>query len=231
MKKTLVSIAGAVALAVGVTALISSNAQASSPKSKFAAMKKALVAKQSQTNIKLKLSLDSSQKPKTLALVNGRFIPAQDGVPFLYIDGNGARVKTSISDIEDLTPEQRAQIEKAAKGEGRAIYINGTELSPEEAQAYLTEQGVRLNITRSGDGLQLEFDFGFDFNENTYSKMSFGRNENTLLLTPKQHADIRYSVVLDPKTNLPSTVVQQRSKAGKWTTVSNSTFVYKPKKK
>jgi len=240
MKKTVWTTAAAIALIVGITAL-SPVASAATAKSKFAAMKKALAAQQGKVSLQISTDL-SGGKPKTVAVINGHMVEIQDGVPFEFHDGNtSVSISSSFHSegMENLTPEQRAQMEKmiqeamanASQNSSATVIINGKVLHGEEAAEYMRKHGGGIKITPNGLGTRIDFDFDFDFNEGAYSTMTFGGNENTLLLTPKKGTNTRYALVLDPKTNLPAKVTLQKSKAGKWTDVRNSSFQYKPSKK
>jgi|GEM_PF-5260590 len=238
MKKTFLTSAAAAALILGISALLTSPAEASSAKAKFAAMKKALSSRQ---GVKIQLSNDGGGATKTVVYINGQLMDVKDGVPFEYQDGNKKIVistATSKEALDKLPPEQRAEmqrlideaIKQAKAGNGTAttvskkVIVNGKEVTGEEAARILKSTGFNMQTKTSKDGTGLELELNFDFNEGSYSAMKFGSNENTLLLTPRKGLNTRYSVVLDPRTNLPSTLTLQKASAGKWKDVKVSRF-------
>jgi hypothetical protein len=241
MKKTIWTTAGAAALTLGILTVMSPSAEASTPSAKFSAMKKALKAKQTRTMISLRVMSDANGKPKTMMLVNSQLVEMKEGVPFEYHDGNKKIiVNASGSGFDGLTPEQKEHIQKMikdTKSDGkprtsvnRRIIVNGKELHGKEADEFMKAHGGSVKIRTGLNGKEARVDFNFSLDEGAYSKMMFGSNENTLLLVPKSRGDVRYALALDPKTNLPSTVILQKSKAGNWTSVKKSTFEYKTKK-
>jgi hypothetical protein len=247
MRKTIWTTATAAALAIGTFAILSTSAQATSPKAKFTAMKKALAARQERTMVSVTMTGDGTGQPKMKVMINGQLVDVPAGVPFEYHDGNKKIIINSSTNLDDLTPEQRAQMEKiiqqGSKGGrviisgpngssvSRTVIVNGRELKGKELDDFMKNKGIKFS-GRTGDGktfIGVGVDFTLD--EKAYSNMKFGKDENTLFLTPRTRADVRYALAVDPKTNLPTTVTLQKSKAGKWTSVNSSKFQYKPKAK
>jgi hypothetical protein len=230
MKKTLWTTAAALVAAAALVTVLVPRAEASSPKTKFAAVKKALLAKQAQANVTLEfLTPGGKGKP-------GPDIEMKAG-SFDFQGGGLIIIDPEHADLSHLSAEERSKIEammqKAlADGgtSGAEAWVNGEKVSIEEAQRLMKEYHVDLNVSTTSGG-DLEFRFGFNFDEGSYSAMSFGSNENTLLLTPKKSKNTRYSLSIDPKTNLPFKVTLQSSKNGKWADVSKSQFHYQVKLK
>lgn len=235
MKKTLWTTAAALVAAAAIVTVLVPRAEASSPKTKFAAMKKALLAKQQQANITFDF-LASSKEIKSIAFVDGRIVEAKGSIEFTN-DNPKIITDPEHADLSHLSAEERAEIEKIIQqikaggdASGTEFWVDGKKVSAEEAERLLKEHGVGLNMTTGPNG-EVMFEFNFNLDESSYSAMSFGSDENTLLLTPKKNKDTRYSVRLNPKTNLPYKVTLQSSKAGKWKDVRDSQVRYKVKLK
>lgn len=246
MKKTLLTTATAAALAIGAFVILSSPAVASSPKAKFGAMKKALSAKQDKTMISMTVVGDANGKPKLKVMINGQLVDVPAGTPFEFHDGNKKFIVSPMRGFDDLSPEERAKLEKIIEktlkeGDGasvtKTVIIDGQTYTGDEADKMIKQHGIKVktgtgNFQGGGMGgvfIDVRGDADFTFNEADYSKMRFGSDENTLVLTPKKSGSVRYSLKMDPKTNLPSMVTMEKSKDGKWTKVNSSKFQYKPK--
>lgn len=56
-------------------------------------------------------------------------------------------------------------------------------------------------VSRNGD--KVNVDVTIDLDESHYSKIAFGKDKSTLLLTPKTSADRQFEVAVEPKSKFP----------------------------
>jgi hypothetical protein len=220
--RKLVWTACAAVLALGVFAV--SYVEASSPKARLAALRKALYAGKDRMSIGLSMPFGQGRKATTLLYEGNSLVAFKDepqpgsqkpGAELLP-DGSGWLVR-----LKDLPSDIRKQIEDAFAANGNthllekgSIVVKGFPSCP-EAQAYLDSMGIDPHA-----------DFKLSLDAGSYSQIDF-LNDEALLLTPKDQTNVRYALTFNPETNLPYMVTILGSIGDEWVTIESSTFEYK----
>lgn len=219
-----IGIPSAAVLALAL-ALLPRPVDAATPKAAFAKMKTAVLAKAKQrTSLEIKVGQKPDGTVGGWVVLDGELTELPMNTTLrLDKDGKQISVSTAMTTSEDtssLPPEVQAAIKKAieeAKANGGASQtttysINGKEVDAATANRILQEHGIDLKIS-------------VDLDETHYRAISFGSDQNHLILSPKSASDRRYVVTLDPKSNLPKSVQLQKNNKGTWVALKQSNVV------
>ena len=189
MKRNIITSSVAAATIMVGFGLISQSAFASTPKAKFIAMKKAVLA----TVVK---------GDKAWTIRDGQLTePVSDGKSFKVRGGPLAEPVQEGKSVEGYylgpKPSNTAPGTKVVKTPG---VMAGTAGSV---------------VTRTVVGVPLRL----DLNEAHYDSIRFGKDQNELVLTQKGKLNTRYIVKLDNKTSAPTYLALQMSEKGQWQVV------------
>jgi len=161
-------------------------------------------------------------------LVSGTALAVLFAVVFAILPG-GARAATARETFRQMKAAMKASKQTME------IQVQVTMTPQNQVQAQVTTPSgnqvgplqVQVGVQRDNQVIHATATVSFD--ESDFSKIAFGKNKNTLVLTPKKQAGHKYEVLLDRKSKLPLTWTDFAKTANAWKQVGQDKFVYKPK--
>lgn len=180
-------------------------ANAARPMEKFAQMRSAVLSgARNLSNVKLQENASPDGTIETMMMVDSQVVKSGQSVQVFSASANihvSNQRPGQQTIIQDTTNQGIHSSETTV-----TTYINGKQVDPGQVQSLLSHAGMSVGIN-------------VDLNPADYQSISFGKNENTLVLSPKSDQSHRFVVQIDPKSNLPKSIVLERNQSESWVQV------------